>query len=129
MGVPKIPPLQSFQYFYLIPDSSTSNIHHISNLEYRCLYINNLHYMQIYKYVICFLAVTINQYVLYEYEEDVVCITFEQIKSLAIENMEQETEFLLGCFLILKASSLSSHNLSAISRIAFGSNGQNTKDY
>jgi hypothetical protein len=31
--------------------------------------------------------------------------------------------------LILKASFLSSHNLSAISRIASGSNGQNTKDY
>ena len=58
-----------------------------------------------------------------------ICKTFEQVKSLAIDNMEQETEFLFGCFLILKASSLSSHNLSAISRIASESNGQNTKDY
>jgi len=32
-------------------------------------------------------------------------------------------------FLIWKASFLSSHNLSAISRTAFESNGQSTKDY
>ena len=67
MGLSKIPPLQSFQYFYLIPDSSTSNIHHISNLKYNGLYINNLHPVLIYKSVIYFLAVTINQHVLYEY--------------------------------------------------------------